>query len=100
VLPNLRMVIEFPAGAIILIPLALLTHTNTPVRPGEERMSFTQYSAGGHFHYIDYDCQTMKEAEKSDKSQFEKVQQQGETNGSRKWGMYIKMEELGTYSVA
>lgn len=46
---ELRLVIRFPAGSTILIPSALLTHGNTPVGPGEIRLSFTQFVPGGDF---------------------------------------------------
>ncbi|KAJ2921641.1 hypothetical protein H1R20_g15452, partial [Candolleomyces eurysporus] len=45
ILPDLKLLIEFPAGAIILIPSATLIHANTPVQPGERHISFTQYCA-------------------------------------------------------
>ncbi|KAF8144515.1 hypothetical protein K438DRAFT_1922373 [Mycena galopus ATCC 62051] len=53
VLWDLKLVVEFPAGALILLPSATIAHSNVPVQPGEERASFTQFSAGGIFRYID-----------------------------------------------
>ncbi|KAG6836297.1 hypothetical protein H0H93_009390 [Arthromyces matolae] len=59
VLWDLGLIIRFPPGATILIPSALLTHSNLQVyhdpltgKP-QERFSFTQYSAGPLFQYID-----------------------------------------------
>lgn len=43
----LRLAIELPAGATILLPSALFMHSNLPIRANETRRSFTQYSAGG-----------------------------------------------------
>jgi hypothetical protein len=99
VLPDLEMVIEFPAGAIILIPSALLEHANTPIGEDEERLSFTQYSAGGHFRYVDWDCRTMKETRMVDAARYSELQQETETNATKGWGMYSTWDELGTYSV-
>jgi hypothetical protein len=47
VLKDLRIVMEFPPGSTILIPSALITHYNTPVRPHETWFSIIQYAAGG-----------------------------------------------------
>ena len=53
ILWDLKKVIEFPPGALILIPSATMTHSNVPVQPGNSRVSFTQYCAGGLFRYVD-----------------------------------------------
>ncbi|KAJ7511238.1 hypothetical protein B0H11DRAFT_1672835, partial [Mycena galericulata] len=41
-LRQLRLVIEFPSGASILIPSGCEDHGNTPIQPGETRYSMTQ----------------------------------------------------------
>ncbi|KAI0634444.1 hypothetical protein C8Q77DRAFT_1217593 [Trametes polyzona] len=51
ILWELGIMIEFPPGALILLPSAMLCHSNTTVAPGEHRYSFTQYSAGGLFRW-------------------------------------------------
>ena len=53
VLWDMGLVIEFPPGATILIPSATLRHSNVCLNPGDTRMSFTQYSAGGLFRWVD-----------------------------------------------
>ncbi|THU99180.1 hypothetical protein K435DRAFT_659518, partial [Dendrothele bispora CBS 962.96] len=53
VLWDLKIVIEFPPGWTILIPSSYLRHSNTTISPGERRYSFTQYTAGGLFRYVD-----------------------------------------------
>jgi hypothetical protein len=52
VLWDLGIIIEFPPGSTILVPSALVVHSNTPIQDGETRYSFTQYCAGGLFRYI------------------------------------------------
>jgi hypothetical protein len=49
VLWDLNLIVEFPPGALILLPSATLVHSNVPVAPGEKRASFTQFSAGSIF---------------------------------------------------
>ncbi|KII83425.1 hypothetical protein PLICRDRAFT_119504, partial [Plicaturopsis crispa FD-325 SS-3] len=52
VLWDLGLVIEFPPGSTILIPSAVVTHSNTPIQPGEKCFSFTQYTAAGLFRWV------------------------------------------------
>ncbi|KAJ7862662.1 hypothetical protein B0H14DRAFT_2349430, partial [Mycena olivaceomarginata] len=47
------LIIRFPPGCSILIPSAVVTHSNTPIQAGEERFSIIQYSAGGLFRWVD-----------------------------------------------
>ncbi|KAI9070212.1 hypothetical protein FKP32DRAFT_1558355 [Trametes sanguinea] len=60
ILHDLRMVIEFPPGSTILIPSAILRHSNTTIGQDEHRYSFTQYSAGGLFRWAEYGFQPAK----------------------------------------
>ena len=52
VLWNYGLAITFPPGSTILIPSALLIHSNTPIRDGETCYTIVQYAAGGIFHWI------------------------------------------------
>lgn len=60
VLWDLKLVIEFPAGATILLPSATLRHSNIAVQDGETRYSFSQYAAGGLFRWVDQGMQCAK----------------------------------------
>ncbi|KAK6996785.1 hypothetical protein R3P38DRAFT_2565380, partial [Favolaschia claudopus] len=53
VLWDLGLVIRFPPGSTILIPSAILRHSNVPIQEGERRYSFTQFSAAGLFRWVD-----------------------------------------------
>ena len=61
VLHDLELVIQFPAGSTILVPSAIIKHSNTAIRKGEKRYSFTQYCAGGLFRWVDNGCKAAKE---------------------------------------
>ncbi|KAF8130918.1 hypothetical protein K438DRAFT_1788540, partial [Mycena galopus ATCC 62051] len=50
--PHLTSGISRGAGSTILIPSAIIRHSNIPVQPHEKCFSFTQYSAGGLFRWI------------------------------------------------
>lgn len=58
---DLQLVIEFPPGSTILLPSAVIRHSNTAIQNGEERYSFTQYTAGGLFRWVDHGFQKEKE---------------------------------------
>ncbi|KAF9527051.1 hypothetical protein CPB83DRAFT_753067, partial [Crepidotus variabilis] len=53
ILWELKLIIEFPPGAMVLIPSATVTHSNVPVAGGQERASITQYTGGSLFCYVD-----------------------------------------------
>ncbi|KAJ7133851.1 hypothetical protein C8R46DRAFT_923555, partial [Mycena filopes] len=52
ILWDLRLVIRFPPGSTIMIPSALLRHSNVAIQQGETRYSFTQFTAGGLFRWV------------------------------------------------
>ncbi len=47
------LVIEFPPGSTILIPSATVSHSNAMISHNERRYSFTQYTAGGLFRWVE-----------------------------------------------
>jgi hypothetical protein len=51
VLWDLGIVVRFPPGSVILLPSALVRHSNTPIASHEHRYSFAQYSSGGLFRW-------------------------------------------------
>lgn len=58
ILWDLELYVEFPPGALILLPSATISHSNVPVQDGDLRMSFVQYCPGGLFRYVDYGFRT------------------------------------------
>ncbi|KAK1234648.1 hypothetical protein PQX77_002151 [Marasmius sp. AFHP31] len=52
VLWDLGLVIEFPPGAMILLPSALIEHSNVSIAGDERRSSITFYSASGLFRWV------------------------------------------------
>ncbi|KAL1700431.1 hypothetical protein EV121DRAFT_295222 [Schizophyllum commune] len=57
VLWDCKMVIRFPPGSTILIPSAIIKHSNTRVGKHERRYSVTQYTAGAIFRWVEHGCQ-------------------------------------------
>ncbi|KAF8200835.1 hypothetical protein BJ912DRAFT_1019823 [Pholiota molesta] len=52
------LVIEFPPGSTILLPSAIVSHCNLSIGASETRYSFTQYTAGGLFRWVENDFKT------------------------------------------
>jgi hypothetical protein len=48
---DLGIVVRFPPGSVILLPSALVRHSNTPIASHERRYSFAQYTSGGLFRW-------------------------------------------------
>lgn len=99
VLWDLKIVIEFPPGSTILIPSGSIRHSNITIRPGEDRYSFTQYTAGGLFCWVDHGYQT----EKSYKMGWNKERKQAEeVVNQQRWvqgvGMFSTLAELEAMS--
>ncbi|KAJ3769792.1 hypothetical protein FB446DRAFT_629681, partial [Lentinula raphanica] len=63
ILWKLKLVIDVPPAATVLIPSAVITHSNTPVAVGDTQMSFMQYTAGPIFRWVQNGCRTEKELE-------------------------------------
>jgi hypothetical protein len=88
ILWDLRMVIRFPPGSTILIPSALIRHSNVPIRAHEYRGSFVQYTAGGLFRWVRNGFRTDENWGKSASAE-EKAARQAE-DGQR-WEEGLKM---------
>ena len=53
ILWDCHLVIEFPPRCTILLPSAILAHSNVTIALKETRYSFTQYTAGGLFRWVE-----------------------------------------------
>ncbi|KAF8198230.1 hypothetical protein K438DRAFT_1584334 [Mycena galopus ATCC 62051] len=65
ILWDLKLIIRFRPGSTILIPSAILRHSNIPVQPHEKRLSFVQYTAGGLFRWIRNEYMTDEDFERT-----------------------------------
>lgn len=83
VLWEFRLVIQFPPGSTILIPSAVISHSNTTIGEDERRYSFTQYTSGSLFCWVENKCkkaavyraslssEKLKKAKKADAERWE-----------------------------
>ncbi|KAJ7071260.1 hypothetical protein C8F01DRAFT_1109763 [Mycena amicta] len=65
VLWDIKRIIRFPPGSTIAIPSALLRHSNISIQQGETRHSFTQFSAGAIFRFVERGFKLEGNAEKA-----------------------------------
>ncbi|KAJ7779983.1 hypothetical protein B0H16DRAFT_1300216, partial [Mycena metata] len=95
ILWDLKLVIRFPPGSTILLPSAIIRHSNVPVAAHERRYSFTQYTASGLFRWIRNGFRT-EEAYESTVTSDEKRARQQENGGRWEKGvaMYSTLEDL------
>ncbi|KAJ6472010.1 hypothetical protein C8R45DRAFT_836291, partial [Mycena sanguinolenta] len=94
ILWDLKLVIEFPAGALILLPSATIAHSNVPVQNGEERASFTQFSAGGIFRYIDNGFRTVEQLEDEDHEEYSRLMAKRESRWADGLALLSTLDEL------
>ncbi|KAJ6599944.1 hypothetical protein DFH09DRAFT_1303296 [Mycena vulgaris] len=94
VLWDLKLVIEFPPGATILLPSATIAHSNIPVQAGDRRASFTQYTPGGLIRYIDNGFRTEGDLESEDPAEYERLRRQKETRWEMGIGLFSTVKEL------
>lgn len=94
VLWDLKLVVEFPAGALILLPSATIAHSNIPVDTGDERMSFTQFTAGGLFRHMDYGFRTQADFAAEDPTEYAKAMDARASRWAEGLALYSTIEEL------
>ncbi|KAJ7723599.1 hypothetical protein B0H14DRAFT_3519894 [Mycena olivaceomarginata] len=94
VLWDLKMVVEFPAGALILLPSATVAHSNVALEVGEEQISFTQFTAGGLFRWVDHGGHTAEELQREDPDIWECMQALKETRWEMGLSYFSTVDEL------
>ncbi|KAJ7701071.1 hypothetical protein B0H16DRAFT_1748814 [Mycena metata] len=101
-LRQLRLIIQFPSGATMLIPSGCLDHGNTPIQTNETRYSITQYAAGGLFRWAAYGFQSAKSLLAQPGGEDVKNAFDGIPGSRWQWGLnlFSKLDELDTDRVA
>ncbi|KAJ7300380.1 hypothetical protein DFH08DRAFT_978162 [Mycena albidolilacea] len=73
ILWDLKLIICFPPGSTILIPSALIRHSNTSIGSHEKRFSFTQYTPAGIFRFVDNGFRSEEEVNSTEMSAEERA---------------------------
>ncbi|KAJ3504924.1 hypothetical protein NMY22_g17761 [Coprinellus aureogranulatus] len=94
VLKEPKLAIEFPAGCHILLPSATITHGNTPVQEGEVRASFTQYTAGAMFRYVDNGFGTEAQLKRKDKAKYREMLEKKPARWEKGLAMWSTVDDL------
>jgi hypothetical protein len=94
VLWELKLVIEFPPGSLVLIPSATITHSNVPVQAGDSRVSFTQYCAGGLFRYVDNGFRTEAELAAANPGAYARMLEMKKTRWQIGLGLFSTLDDL------
>jgi hypothetical protein len=94
VLPDLQLILEFPAGTLIFLPSATLTHANTPIQDGECRVSFTQFTPGGIFRYVQNGFRTETQFKKQDKVGYATMMQRKKTRWEEGLKKLSRLDDL------
>ncbi|KAJ7160680.1 hypothetical protein C8R43DRAFT_881480 [Mycena crocata] len=95
ILWDCHLVLEFPPGCTILIPSAAIFHSNIPISNTERRYSFTQYTAGGLFRWVEHGFKTEEEYMATlTRREREEEQQLGLERAREGAGMFSTLEEL------
>jgi hypothetical protein len=89
ILWDLKLIVRFPPGSTILIPSALIRHSNTSIGPHEKRFSFTQYTPAGVFRFVDNGFRSEEEVNSTEMS----AEERGARVEARKirWAEGLKM---------
>lgn len=88
ILWDLGLIIRFPPGSTILIPSALLTHSNVPIAENELRYSVIQYSSSGLFRWVYNGFKSDKDFEENATLE-QKVKRAADTKA--RWGNGLRM---------
>ncbi len=94
ILHDFRLVIQFPAGATVLIPSATCRHGNTAIQDGETRTVLTQYAAGGLFRYMEYGFMTWKALVDRRPAMADFLNEGRDMRWERELELYSKVDEL------
>ncbi|KAH6905686.1 hypothetical protein BKA70DRAFT_1503121 [Coprinopsis sp. MPI-PUGE-AT-0042] len=87
VLYELGLILEFPAGSLILLPSATLTHANTPIQDGE-------FTPGGIFRYVDNGFRTEGQLKAQDKAGYKEMMEKKKTRWEEGLKKLSTLDEL------
>ncbi|KAF9016682.1 hypothetical protein BDP27DRAFT_1251676, partial [Rhodocollybia butyracea] len=87
-------IIDFPHTSTVLIPSAVITHSNTPVAEGDVRTLFTQYTAGAIFCWVENNCLTEDRLEELDPAHYCHIMNENATAVYQRLELYSTVDEL------
>ena len=95
ILWDLGVVVQFPAGSTIMIPSALLYHSNTSIGDLERRYSIVQFTAGSLFQWTENGGRSQEEFESlATKSEVERMAKRHAERRQRNIECFMPLSEL------
>ncbi|KAJ3807759.1 hypothetical protein F5876DRAFT_47444, partial [Lentinula aff. lateritia] len=94
ILWDFKLILEFPPGATILLPLVLICHSNLPTAPGETRISVTQYTAGGVRRWLEYGGRTEEGFHTKDPQKFAEAWAKRNSGWKEGLNLFCTLDEL------
>ena len=87
-----KVVIEVAPGDVFFMPSSAITHSNSSLRDGEQRMSIVQYTSGFLFRAL---WQNFKSLPKDETKEDKEVREQyGKKRWKETWGLFPTTEEI------
>ena len=86
-----KLILEVKPGDIVVIPSAAITHCNSPLQPGEERMSIVQYTAGAIFRYNAQGGVTQKDM---DPEELAELKRTGPQRFKQTWELFPSFQDF------
>ncbi|KAJ7022227.1 hypothetical protein C8F04DRAFT_971749, partial [Mycena alexandri] len=99
ILWNLKFVICFALGATILIPSAIVCHSNLPIRAHKKPFSFVQYSARGLFRWIRNGFPTDEAFENTATEEKVECTKEAKTRWEKGVAMYSTVDSLKSWTL-
>ncbi|KAJ7042270.1 hypothetical protein C8F04DRAFT_946206, partial [Mycena alexandri] len=99
ILWNLKFVICFALGATILIPSAIVCHSNLPIRAHKKHFSFVQYSARGLFRWIRNGFPTDEAFENTATEEKVECTKEAKTRWEKGVAMYSTVDSLKSWTL-
>jgi hypothetical protein len=94
ILWDFGLAVKFPPGSTILIPSALLVHSNASIRPDETRAAIVQYAAGGLFRWSELLMTEKQFLEQATDEDLQRYQNRQASHWVEAVGMFTGLEEL------
>lgn len=97
ILWDLKLVATFPSGSTVLIPSAIITHSNCPISDSEHRYSVTQFCAADLFRWVENgfknDCDIERNCTPEEKLHRKQAQKRRWQEGVLKYSTYKDLSQ-------
>lgn len=88
-----KLIIEMKHGDVVVIPSAAVTHCNSPLHEGDDRVSVVQYTAAGCFRYNYQGDRTQGEMHRSEVAA---INAQGDDRFMESWNLFSSLSDFET----